>query len=229
MAWRRGRRGAVGGADGEPVEAQGVAAGDPVLAGKRQKFGKRLHLPKVLHVCLVFGDDQREAGDFGGEIAQFDAAKVSERDVAFALCFATALVDLVFDMAQLFVGDDEEVAAAAGGVKDADAGDALAQVEQFDFVVAGFFQLGAQCVKEERVEHFEDVGHAGVVHAEFAAFFFVGDRLDHRAEDVRVDFRPVEQADLQQVGAGGAGEAGNDRRVAEKAAIDVGEGVRPGA
>ena len=66
------------------------------------------------------------------------------------------------------------------------------------------------------------------MHAEFAAFFFVGDRLDHRAEDVRVDFRPVEQADLQQVGAGGAGEAGNDRRVAEKAAIDVGKSVRPG-
>ena len=180
-------------------------------------------MPEVLHVCLVFGDDQRKAGDFGGEIAQFDAAKVGERDVAFALRFATALVDLVFDMAQFFVGDDEEVAAAAGGVKDADAGDALAQVEQFDFVVAGFFQLGAQCVKEERVEHFEDVGHAGVVHAEFAAFFFVGDRLDHRAEDVRVDFRPVEQADLQQVGAGGAGEAGNDGRVTEEAAVDVGE------
>ena len=121
--------GAVGRADGEPIEAQGVAAGNPVFAGERQEFGEGFDLPEVLHVCLVFGDDQREAGDFGGEIAQFDAAKVSERDVAFALCFATALVDLVFDMAQLFVGDDEEVAAAAGGVKDADAGDALAQVE----------------------------------------------------------------------------------------------------
>ena len=220
---------AGGGADGEPVEAQGVAAGDPVLAGERQKGLQGLELAEVFYVGLILGDDEGEAGDFGGEIAQLDASEVGDGDVAFAAFFAALFVDLVFNLAHFAVGDDEKVATAAGGVKHADAGKAFAQVEQFDFVAARVGEFGADVVEEERVEHFEDVGHAGVVHAEFAAFFFVGDRLDHRAEDVRVDFRPVEQADLQQVGAGGAGEAGNDRRVAEKAAIDVGEGVRPGA
>ena len=65
----------------------------------------------------------------------------------------------------------------------------------------------AQVVEEQRVEHLQDVRHAGVVHAERAALLVLGDRLDHRAEDVRVDLRPVEIADVQQVGARDPAEA----------------------
>jgi hypothetical protein len=40
------------------------------------------------------------------------------------------------------------------------------------------------------------------VHAERAAFLVLGNRLDHRPEDVRVDLRPVEAADVQEIGTG---------------------------
>ena len=91
----------------------------------------------------------------------------------------------------MLVGDDEEVAGAAGWVEDADFRDAFAQVEQGAPVVARSGQLRAEVVEEERVQDLEDVGDAGVVHAERAAFFVVGDGLDHGAEDVRVDFAPA--------------------------------------
>ena len=103
-------------------------------------------MPTVLHVALVFGNDEGEARNFGAEGAQLDAAKVCEGDVAFALWLAAQVVDGGFDLAHLLVGDDEKVAAAAGGVEHADAGHALAQVEQFGFVAAGFGQFGAQVI-----------------------------------------------------------------------------------
>ena len=204
---------AGGGADGEPVEAQGVAAGDPVLAGERQKGLQGLELAEVFYVGLILGDDEGEAGDFGGEIAQLDASEVGDGDVAFAAFFTALFVDLVFNLAHFAVGDDEKVATAAGGVKHADAGKAFAQVEQFDFVAARVGEFGADVVEEERVEHFEDVGHAGVVHAQLAALFVVGHGLNHGAEDVGVDLRPVEAADVDEVGTGGFGETRHFRAV----------------
>ena len=37
------------------------------------------------------------------------------------------------------------------------------------------------------------------MHAKRAALFIIGHGLDHRAEDVGVDLRPVEAADMDQV------------------------------
>ena len=54
-------------------------------------------------------------------------------------------------------------------------------------IVAGLLKLRAQVVEEQRIQHLQDVRHAGVVHAERAALLIVGDGLDHRAEDVGVD------------------------------------------
>ena len=59
-------------------------------------------------------------------------------------------------------------------------------------------KAGAQIVQKQRIEDLEDVRHRGVVHAERAAFLVLRDRLDHRPEDVRVDFGPVEAADMQR-------------------------------
>ena len=101
--------------------------------------------------------------------------------------FAAPPVDLGLDLPHLLVGDDEEVAGAAGRIEHPDARHALAQVEQLARVVARFLQLRAQIVQEQRVQHLQDVRHAGVVHAQRAALLVVGDGLDHRAEDVRVD------------------------------------------
>ena len=59
---RPGRR-----ADAQPVEPQGIAAGDPVLRVERQELGQRLLLAAIEHVALIFGDDEREARDLGRE------------------------------------------------------------------------------------------------------------------------------------------------------------------
>ena len=99
-------------------------------------------LAAIEHVALILGDDEGEAGDLAGEVADFDAAEVGERDVGAALGFAAAAVDLRLDLAHFLVGDDEEIAGAAGGIEDADAGDALAQVQQLAGIVPRFLQLG---------------------------------------------------------------------------------------
>ena len=107
---------------------------------------------------MILGDDERQAGDLGGEVPEFDAAEVGERNGRTAFAFAPALVDLRLDDAHFLVGDDEEVAGAAGGVEDADFRQTLAQVEELARVVAGFLQLAAQVVEEERVEDFRIFG-----------------------------------------------------------------------
>src|SRR5699024_6790292 len=71
-----------GRADGQPIQPQSIAAGDPVVVRQGEEFAQGFLLAAVAHVALVFGDDQRQAGDFGGEVAYFDATEVGQRDVA---------------------------------------------------------------------------------------------------------------------------------------------------
>ncbi len=54
-----------------------------------------------------------------------------------------------------------------------DAGDAVAQVQQLAGIVSGLVQPGAEVVEEERIEHLEDVRHAGVVHAQGSPFLII--------------------------------------------------------
>ena len=139
------------------------------------------------------------------------------------VCLAAPPVDLGLDRPHLLVGDDEEIAGAAGRVEHPDPRHALAQVQQHAGIVAGLLKLRAQVVEEQRIEHFQDVRHAGVVHAERAAFLVLRDRLDHRAEDVRVDLCPVEAADVEQVGARDPAEARHVHAAGEQPAIHVGK------
>ena len=141
--------------------------------------------------------------------------------------FAAPPVDLGLDRPHLLVGDDQEVARAAGRIEDPDLRHALAQVEQHAGIVARFLQLRPQVVEEQRIEHLQDVRHAGVVHAERAALLVLGDRLDHRAEDVRVDLRPVEAADVEEIGARDPAEARHVHAAREQPAVHIGKGVGP--
>lgn len=59
------------------------------------------------------------------------------------------------------------------------------------------------------------------------ALLVLGDGLDHRTEDVRVDLGPVEPADVQQVRAGDLAEPRNGCARGEQAAVHVGECVGP--
>jgi hypothetical protein len=81
--------------------------------------------------------------------------------------------------------------------------------------VPGVFEPGAELVEEQRVEHFEDVRHAGVVHAEGAALLIIRHGLNHGAEDVGVDLGPVERADVEQVRPGDFGKARDIERAGE--------------
>lgn len=188
-----------GRADAHPVQPERIPAGDPVFPVERQEVAQGVLLAAIEHVALILRDDERQPRDLGGEVADFDAAKVGERDVALAVGLAAPLVDLGFDRAHLLVGDDEEVARAAGRVEDPDTRHAVAQVQKLPGIVAGLFQLLAQVVEEERVEHLQDVGHAGVVHAERPALLVVGHCLDHRTENVGVDELPIQVADVKQI------------------------------
>src|SRR5204863_7406060 len=61
-----------------------------------------------------------ELRDFPAEIAELNAAKVGERDVRVPIRFAAPSVDLGLYRTHFLVGDDKEVAGAAGGVEDPD-------------------------------------------------------------------------------------------------------------
>ena len=72
----------------------------------------------------MFGQPKREHGDFVGEVVQLDAVKLVEADLAaedgVTVDFFDGFEDFDFEAAQLFVGDNQEVAAAAGRVEDFD-------------------------------------------------------------------------------------------------------------
>src|SRR5690606_18459568 len=113
--------------------------------------------------------------------------------------FAPELVDSVFDLAHLLIGNDEKIARATGRIKHADTRHAFAQVQQFAWIVTGVFEFATQVIEKQRIQHFQNIRHAGVVHTQFATLFVVGDRLNHGAKNIRVDLSPVEVADVQKV------------------------------
>ena len=57
----------------------------------------------------------------------------------------------------------------------------------------------AEFEAQQADKHFQDVGHACVVHAERAALLVLRDGLNHRTEDVGIDLLPVEIADMDEV------------------------------
>ncbi len=137
------------------------------------------------------------------------------------------LVDLRLDRPHFLIGDDEEIAGAAGRVEHPDPRHAPAQVEQRAGIVARLLEARAQVVEEQRIKHFQDIRNAGVVHAQRAALLVLGDRLDHRAENVGVDLRPVEAADVEEIGARDAAEARHIQAAGKQPAVHIGEGVGP--
>ena len=63
------------------------------------------------------------------KVSQSNAAEVLFGDIGRAHHLVAPPVDLRFDRTHLLVGDDEEVARATGGVEDADAAHAQAEVQ----------------------------------------------------------------------------------------------------
>ncbi|KQP11345.1 hypothetical protein ASF28_10010 [Methylobacterium sp. Leaf99] len=144
-----------------------------------QEILKCLLLAPIEHVALVLGDDKRQASDLGRKISQLDATEVRQRNFRAPVGFLTTVVDVRLNGPHFLVGDDQEIARAAGRIEDADLRHALTQVEQHACIVAGLIQSPPQVIEEQRVQHLQDVWHAGVMHAERAAFVLIRHGLDH--------------------------------------------------
>ena len=196
------------GADGAPVEAQGVVLCDMRLGAEGEEVevvvddGGRL----ALHAGL--GDPHRGARHHDGKVVDLDPVKAIDRDAdrreSLTQDGHVGRVDsrgahhLVLQAAQREVGLGQEVARAAGGVEEGHSGYALLKGQQLPTATTRFgdgfevVKLVAQPVEEERVDDAVNVLHRGVVHAARATRFGVEGTLKHGAEDGRRDAAPVE-------------------------------------
>ena len=81
----------------------------------------------------MVGEPHGDFGDLGGVFVDFDAVELADvglqhgGDVEQLACGKQFADDVVFQPPQFAVGDDEEVAAAAGGVEELQAADFLVQ------------------------------------------------------------------------------------------------------
>ena len=135
---------------------------------------------------------------------------------------------LDFQGAQLPVGDNQKVAAAAGGVEEAQFAEPLLEGEQFRkaaAVAAGLEpgELRPKIVEKERFDDLENVLFGGVVSALPSPLVLVHDGLEQGAEDGRGDVRPVEPAGVEQALPHGGVERGDAERPVEKVPVHVGE------
>lgn len=142
---------------------------------------------------------------------------------------------IVFQASKRQVGLGEEVARAARGVEELEAGELLAETAQgvlplarrHALLRADGIELFLQAVQEQRVYHLVDVLGAGVVHAARAAGLRVQGGLEDAAEDGGADLRPVgllghleQELELDLVG-----EVGDLGFLREQPPVDVGEGL----
>jgi hypothetical protein len=131
--------------------------------------------------------------------------------------------EVVFEGAEFAVGDDEEVAAAAGGIKEFQAGELGVEFFEGGAVGAGLAAFFVEVVEEERADDLEDVGLGGVVRADLPAGAGFHDALEERAEDGGGDARPVEAGGVEEGVTHGGVEMGDGQRFGEEAAVDVGQ------
>ena len=91
-----------------------------------------------LHVAEVVHQPQRDLRDLGGERLDLDAVELRNRNLAelrdveelFGVVPVKLLQHVHFEAAQLAVGDEEEVAASAGGVEERERRDLLVELLQ---------------------------------------------------------------------------------------------------
>jgi hypothetical protein len=159
---------------------------------------------------LDVADPDGDARQFGGEFVDFEAEDVvragfhAERRLQAE--FVGVDVGALFDVAQGFEGEVEEVAAAAGGVEHAEVveaeQEALVGVGGLAFLLLGpwpwpaairlgLLPFGGERFADERVDQFGDGAGVGVVGAERGAGGGVEAALEQGAEDGGVDGAPV--------------------------------------
>ena len=110
--------------------------------------------------------------------------------------FSPTAVNFRFNRPHFLVGDNKKIAAATCRIENPNFCHAVAQIEKLAQIISRLFQLLAQIIEEERIEHLQNIRHAGVVHTQCTALIIIGDGLDHAAENIGVDFFPIETADV---------------------------------
>ena len=235
------------GADGTPVEAQGIVFGDMRLGAE----GKEVEVVVDYGGCLALhaglGDPHRGACHHDGKVVDLDPVKAIDRDADRREGFAQGghvlrvnscgAHHLVLQPTEREVGLGQEVARAAGRVEEGHSGYALLKGQQLPTATTRFgdgfevIKLVAQAVEEERVDDAVNVLHRGVVHAARATRFGVEGTLKHGAEDGGRDAAPVESLrgiDHQRMNGFGAEHrylpgVGLRGRDVEKSAVDIGQ------
>jgi len=152
----------------------------------------------------MVGEPQGDAGDLGREFLDLDAEALVHVQPDQAVHIEGHLLpvtrgaqDVQLEQAQFTVGDDEEVAAAAGRLEEGQGSEFVVELVQAIAVAPHGLELGPQFIEKQRLDQLEDVGLGGVVRAQVPPGFRVHDRLEQSAEDRRGNAAPVQGAGLQ--------------------------------
>ena len=233
------------GADGAPVEAQGVVFGDMRLGAEGEEVEDVVDNRCRLALHARFGDPHRGARHHDGKVVDLDPVKAIDRDADRREGLAEdghvgrvnscGAHHLVLQPTEREVGLGQEVARSAGRVEEGHSGYALLEGQQLPTATTRFgdgfevVKLVAQAVEEERVDDAVNVLHRGVVHAARATRFGVERALKHGAEDGGRDAAPVKLLFLvhhHQRMDGFGTELGHLHGVVRKeSAVDVRQGV----
>ena len=134
---------------------------------------------------------------------------------------------VAFQFAQLAIGDDQEIARAAGRVKERHRPQPLMQRAQGALAArlerAGAGEVGAQIVQEQRFDDLEDRLFRRVMRALLAAGHCVDHAFEQRTEDGGRHIAPVEQAGIEQHRPHRGIETGHGDAFAEQFAVDIGK------
>ena len=216
-----------------PIYLQRVAVADRCPAGQRD--ARIVQAERLIDrvVRNMVRHPHRDFRDHGGKLFVLDAVELIDRDPGHQfgidpLVAIQRLQAFQFEPPDLAIGDDEEIAAAAGRVEKAHPGQAGLELQQRLVLCrpARFqpFQLLAQLVEEERADYLQDVLLAGVMRALRPPLLRVHHGLEQAAEDRRADGGPVVAAGVEQVFAHRRIEDRRAQVFAEQSPVDIGEG-----
>ena len=195
---------------------------------------------------LAFGDPERGLCDGAGEVLDFDAVELADRDAdksrivrlveveredaRAAFAHDGLAQDVVFEPAEREVRLGQEIARAARGVEIFSLAERFLERAQFlrprfeVFFVHRNAELVAIIIEEQRIDHIVYVFQARVVHAAVAAGLGVQRAFEDGAKNGRRNAAPVEAATLGEDELARRRVDGRDGDgLGEEAAVDIGE------
>ena len=214
-------------ADRVPVGRTGIAADDMTAGAQRERIGRGAELFTELVVHLVLGQPEGERGCVAGVLVYLYAVELREGDVAErehrGTKFHETLPDFNLQLTETLVGDDEEVAGAAGRVEELNLAHPDQQGVEGLGIVARAQEFGSEVVQEEGLDDLHNIGHRGIMDAQLGTVFRGDDGLGHRTEDVGIDFAPLVFPALDHQEPGAATEDRDGIALEEEPAVDIGK------